>query len=138
MTEQTKKITIRVDDGIYSSIVAEGEIALSVDKRQMMTDIAALLRQGAAAVEVERDRAFPESEPVVKAGQVWADNDKRSEGRKVRILSVGETHAVVEQYVPRGSSAKPGRQTQIRLDRFRPTSTGYRLVQDVEGQASHA
>ena len=63
-------------------------------------------------------------------GQIWEDNDPRGYGRKVRIVEIGDTHAVVELHQPRPpvSSAKPGRRTRIRLDRFRPTSTGYRYV----------
>jgi len=58
----------------------------------------------------------------VKPGQVWADNDKRSRGRQVKILEVYETHALVQ------SPSGMGRVTKIRLDRFRPNSTGYRLL----------
>ncbi len=53
------------------------------------------------------------------------------------------THATVELVAERGrpwsglkpgepQRAEPGRRTKIRLDRFNPTSTGYRLVQDAE------
>lgn len=76
--------------------------------------------------------------PAVRVGQIWADNDKRSHGRRIRIVAVDSTHALVELYVPRGAGhvhAKPGRRTRIRLDRFRPTSTGYRLISDsLEGE----
>ncbi|MGW0033629.1 hypothetical protein ACWDXD_27930 [Streptomyces sp. NPDC003314] len=68
--------------------------------------------------------------PRPAVGQIWQDNDPRSYGRKVRIVELTDTHAVVELHQPRHpvSSAKPGRRTRIRLDRFRPTSTGYRYV----------
>ncbi|MEV7599886.1 hypothetical protein AB0O91_21130 [Kitasatospora sp. NPDC089797] len=72
---------------------------------------------------------------TVLPGQVWADNDKRGYGRQVRVIELDGTHAVVELHVPRSAGhlhAKPGRRTRIRLDRFRPTSTGYRLVRDAE------
>jgi hypothetical protein len=80
----------------------------------------------------------------VRVGQVWADNDKRAEGRRVRVVEVGRTHAVVELVDQRGrpargheaqQKAEAGRRTRIRLDRFRPTSTGYRLVRDADGGA---
>lgn len=64
----------------------------------------------------------------VRVGQVWADNDPRSEGRKVRIIHVDGTHATVGPADPKAR----GRATRIRLDRFKPTSTGYRLIQDAE------
>jgi hypothetical protein len=65
---------------------------------------------------------------TVRPGQIWADNDKRSNGRELRIERVDD------QYAYAVSPGRGGRfqQTRIRLDRFRPTSTGYRLVQDVE------
>lgn len=62
--------------------------------------------------------------PDIRVGQVWKDNDKRSAGRRVRVVEVNFTHAVVQD--PSGR----GRRTEIRLDRFKPTSTGYRLVED--------
>jgi len=70
----------------------------------------------------------------VRVGQVWADNDKRSEGRHVKVVFLDGTHAWVVRCSPtgrvftnaRGNAAK----TRIRLDRFKPTSTGYRLVED--------
>lgn len=81
--------------------------------------------------------------PDVRPGQIWADNDKRSAGRKVRVIAIEDAsgwdggkrrplvpaRAVVEQVVGRHNEGT-GRRTRIRLDRFRPTSTGYRLVQD--------
>jgi hypothetical protein len=72
----------------------------------------------------------------VKVGQVWADNDKRSAGRLVRVVRLTETHAIV---MPAGTAVgnRPGsgRVTRIRLDRFRPNTNGagYQLVQDVGG-----
>lgn len=70
--------------------------------------------------------------------QIWADNDPRGYGRQVRIVEIQDTHAIVELYQPRHpvSSAKPGRRTRIRLDRFRPTSTGYRYVGKVRTRSA--
>lgn len=58
----------------------------------------------------------------VEKDQVWEDADPRSEGRKLRILAVDDTHASVQ------SPSGKGRIGRIRLDRFRPTSTGYRRL----------
>jgi len=75
----------------------------------------------------------------VTVGQVWADNDHRSAGRRVLVVGVDDTHATVELLGQRGRAARghdaaqvaePGRRTRIRLDRFWPTSTGYRLVSE--------
>jgi len=69
--------------------------------------------------------------PAPAVGQIWQDNDKRGYGRRIRIVEIDGAYAVVELVTPRRvghSAAKPGRQTRIRLDRFRPTSTGYRYI----------
>lgn len=68
--------------------------------------------------------------PTPAVGQIWQDNDPRAYGRKLRIVELGDTHAIVELHEARQpvSSARPGRRTRIRLDRFRPTGTGYRYV----------
>jgi hypothetical protein len=73
--------------------------------------------------------------PTPAVGQIWQDNDKRGYGRRLRIVEIVGEHAVVELVVPRGAGhhgAKPGRRTRIRLDRFRPISTGYRYVGEVD------
>lgn len=62
--------------------------------------------------------------PDVKVGQVWEDNDPRTYKRPLRVLSLDDTHATVQ------SPSGMGRVTRIRLDRFKPTSTGYRLIKD--------
>jgi hypothetical protein len=76
----------------------------------------------------------------VKPGQIWADNDWRSKGRTLRVDSVDEVHATctvltnsddVQSRIDSSSwgfSDTRGKVRRIRLDRFRPTSTGYRLL----------
>lgn len=59
----------------------------------------------------------------VKVGQVWQDNDWRGDGRRGTVVSVENTHARVDW----GANT-----TRIKLTRFKPTSTGYRLIQDVK------
>ncbi len=64
---------------------------------------------------------------AVHVGQVWEDNDPRIGGyshrRTVTVLQVYSEYAIV--------SSNRGFRSRIRLDRFRPGSTGYRLVKDV-------
>lgn len=74
--------------------------------------------------------------PDVRPGQVWADNDKRCAGRHVKVLEVtgqfgGRPWSVKVQPCNAAGAPVEGRVTWNRLDRFRPTATGYRLVQDV-------
>lgn len=71
-----------------------------------------------------------------RVGQRWADNDKRNFGkdgkptrevviREIRTVFVpGPAQASCDVYI---DGAKT-RSTVIRLDRFRPTATGYRYV----------
>jgi hypothetical protein len=70
--------------------------------------------------------------PAPAVGQIWQDNDPRSYGRYLKITAVDDTHATVRQVAltPQGATVvRPGaRTTRVRLDRFRPTSTGYRYV----------
>ncbi|MEU3046183.1 hypothetical protein ABZ705_06545 [Streptomyces sp. NPDC006984] len=68
------------------------------------------------------------TQPDVRGGQVWADNDKRSGGRTVRVDEVDVRYAyctVLTSATPGGST---GQRTRIALERMRPTSTGYRLL----------
>lgn len=76
--------------------------------------------------------------PAPAVGQVWQDNDRRSYGRHLMIEDIGETHAVMVEvsYRPsNGAVTAQGqpRRTRVRLDRLRPTSTGYRYVTTVAG-----
>lgn len=72
----------------------------------------------------------------VAPGQVWVDNDPRVHlhgKRFVEVVRVDGSHATVRGYrthiLPNGKIKKVySRTTRIRLDRFRPTSTGYRRV----------
>lgn len=64
--------------------------------------------------------------PNVKPGQVWEDNDKRSRGRQVSVTSVTDDRRWV--YL---RNLRTGKTTCVAYDRMRPTSTGYKLVQDV-------
>lgn len=60
----------------------------------------------------------------VQPGQVWQSTDPRDGGRLVYVISVDEeegyaaTSRFPNHYFPH----------TIRLDRFRPNSTGYRLL----------
>ena len=72
----------------------------------------------------------------VKVGQVWEDWDIRhreSPGRRrIKILEIKDGKAIVQH--PSGQGTK----TRIRLDRLKPTSTGYKLIEDVPAAAAGA
>lgn len=72
---------------------------------------------------------------VIRIGQQWADNDPRCKGRTIRITAIEGDRAVVVVLTDRGGKrpAKP-RVTTISVDRLHPTSTGYRLLSDHEGE----
>lgn len=60
--------------------------------------------------------------PTVRPGQVWADLDKRSPGRTVRVDRVDGEYAYVTD--------SNGRRTRIRISRMRPASNGYKLINE--------
>lgn len=74
---------------------------------------------------------------TVKAGQVWADNDRRSQGRTLRVLDVIDDRAICEVLTPadKAVNKRVGHKASIKISRMRPTSAGYRLVVDVVSQA---
>lgn len=78
-----------------------------------------------------RPESRTKATPMPAAGQIWEDADPRSEGRRIRLVSITDTHAVAEPVVRRGfgHQAAPGRRsTRIRLNRLQPTNTGYFYV----------
>ena len=90
--------------------------------------------------------------PDVRVGQVWADQDPRAYGRTLRVDEINggsavctiltnsdDTQALIDAggdldtgYTP---NDRCGKQTRIKLNRFRPTSTGYLLVKDVPSKS---
>lgn len=84
---------------------------------------------------------MPDDTPKVRPGQVWADNAKRHKGRTLRVERVtgGLAHCriltntdAIQALLDRGHRhIRDQRDTtiSIALVRFRPTSTGYRLIQ---------
>lgn len=82
---------------------------------------------------LEPAMTYQPTTPAPAIGQIWQDNDKRSYERYIRIVDLDASRATVRQvaYNPTDGTAVvlPGvRVTRIRLDRFRPTSTGYRYI----------
>lgn len=80
---------------------------------------------------------------TVQPGQIWADNDKRAAGRQIRVDGVAGRYALCavvrdrdnpQPLIGRYNVRRPegwtavGHTTSIRLDRFKPTSTGYRRI----------
>lgn len=80
-----------------------------------------------------------------KPGQIWADNDRRATGRTIRIdritngtatCTVLTNRAAAQDELDRGQTYltdRRGTTVRVRLDRLRPTSTGYRLIQHADG-----
>lgn len=77
--------------------------------------------------EAQRKKtAHAESNPhSVKVGQTWADNDPRMMGRTLVVSRIEGAYAYCQQ-------RNQSRLVRIRLDRFRPNSTGFVLVKDVQ------
>ena len=79
----------------------------------------------------------------VKPGSIWADNDPRSAGRTLRVERIEGGKAVCtvltnitpsKADLQRGVlvSDRRGETTRISLARFKPTSSGYRLIRDTQ------
>jgi hypothetical protein len=60
----------------------------------------------------------------VKIGQIWKDNDKRTNDRQLEIIGFAEDKAVV-------CNIKTKKTTKVSLTRFKPNATGYLLIKDV-------
>lgn len=73
--------------------------------------------------------AEPPAIPV-EVGQVWADNDPRSEGRTVKVIAVTATKATCEVLTDGANTKRSqvGRITRIGLHRFKDTASGYKCV----------
>lgn len=69
---------------------------------------------------------------TVQPGQVWADNDPRVPGRTLRVDAVEGEHAIctVLTNEPAYEGHMPKKTTRIKLSRFKPTSTGYRFIEN--------
>lgn len=64
--------------------------------------------------------------PVV-VGQLWVDCDKRMNGRTLRVIRIDGNRALCVV----GATSY---ETSIRLDRFYPHSTGFRLIRNEHGE----
>ncbi|MFG2959751.1 DUF6354 family protein [Streptomyces sp. NPDC048291] len=71
------------------------------------------------------------NQPDVRVGQVWADNDKRSEGRTLRVDEVDARYAYCTVLTAATLGGRTGQRTRVSLERMLPTSTGYRLLDRV-------
>lgn len=65
----------------------------------------------------------------VRVGQIWLDCDKRMQNRKLRVARIEGDYAFCQHWSEFGG-VMSGRETRIRLDRFKKTSTGFLLVRD--------
>lgn len=63
----------------------------------------------------------------VRARQVWASNDRRdiADGLRQRLEVLGVLGDMVKFY-----NQDTERRTSVRMDRLKPTSSGYRLVSE--------
>ncbi|MFB6643122.1 DUF6354 family protein [Streptomyces chartreusis] len=71
--------------------------------------------------------------PDVRPGQIWADNDKRCEGRTLRVEAVSARHAQCTDLTSAAEGGRTGHTVRILLERMRPTTTGYRLLLHSDG-----
>jgi hypothetical protein len=73
--------------------------------------------------------AKKDESPVVKVGQVWEDWDSRfRDSQQRRLISIERIDGAYAYC----SGLSTGKKTRVRVDRFRPTASGYRLVSEAE------
>lgn len=65
-----------------------------------------------------------EDNKPVAVGQIWASTDKRTMGWFTRVEAIDGNRAICRRVDAVGMSLT-NRTTRIRLDRFKPGSTGY-------------
>ncbi|WP_137726494.1 hypothetical protein [Prescottella subtropica] len=77
----------------------------------------------------------PAPTPAPAAGQVWADNDPRVHGRTIAVDAIDGDKAICTVLVPAydNPNGRSGHAVKIAVRRFKPTSTGYRLIRDEHG-----
>jgi len=68
----------------------------------------------------ERFEGLKSTNGEILVGQVWKSNDSRAPDRKVEIMEVGNTHAVVK-------NLRNNVRTRISLKGFKDSSRGYKL-----------
>lgn len=119
------------------------------EKHQMWTDpdtrSPERKRKDEAVVRrVEKEMAVANA---VQAGQVWADNDPRAKGRALEVKRIEPPNAICVVLSNRDGWDKEknwtpksmvGREMKIKLRRFQPTSSGYKLVKDVNPPGAQA
>jgi len=75
-------------------------------------------------VKMDIPKRTPAVKIKVRVGQVWRDNDPRMQyQRDLTVLSIKGKYATCRVGLR-------GKTTRVRLDRFKPTMTGYKLVKD--------
>lgn len=55
-------------------------------------------------------------------GQIWKSNDRRNPGRKVEVVQIGNTHAIIK-------NTTSGVKTRVSIAGFKDKSRGYSLVE---------
>ncbi len=76
-------------------------------------------------------------EPDVRVGDVWADNDRRQDGRTLKVVHVEDGKARLQVVTNRNAwrpgdpwnQDRVGKYVTVSVARMRPTSTGYRLIE---------
>lgn len=86
------------------------------------------------ALAVPAPELEPE-QPKVLPRQVWADNDSRNEGRTLLVNAIENGKAVCTVLAPAFDNpiGRSGHKVRILLNRFKPTGTGYRMIQKEDG-----
>jgi hypothetical protein len=109
-----RAVSIELDNAFYA-LHALTELADNLIQRRLPEK-----------AEPPRLAAVAVPETPVRVGQVWADGDPASD-RRITVEAIQRYYALCR-------SSRTNRISQIRLNRFKPDTRGYRLVQDAPAQ----
>ena len=90
-------------------------------------------RHEAIARRVDKEMKIAQA---VQVGQIWADNDPRHKGRMIQVKKIEPPLAICKILTNRNDWDKEawktksmvGREVKIKLRRFKPTASGYKLM----------
>ena len=70
---------------------------------------------------------------TVKINQIWKDNDKRVSDRYLKVFKIEDSkaHCYVSNSEDFQETETP-KTTKVSIKRFKPNSTGYKLIHDAE------
>ncbi|WP_206004870.1 hypothetical protein [Rhodococcus pseudokoreensis] len=123
--------------GIYAHEGALGQLtpAFARQLAVVLNAAADVAESGEISTTPTHSGTWPDADMSLRVGQVWGDNDPRVKGRTVKVEAIEGEKALCRVLAAPFDSpeSRTGHATRISVRRFRPTSTGYRLIREADG-----